>query len=217
MNTEDGTENFDSEDKLHARERILQAAAHVFAEKGLSGARTREIARRAGLNNALIHYYFSSKENLYYAVIQGVSEQLFSGFQQIAKEDVEPKEKIRQFFELYFKLIAKKPHLPRIMMHEILKGGKVLQDIARNLLKPAHDQVIAYFSDAIEEGLFRRVDARQVLISVVGMTVIYFISWPVIQELWETDLLAPEALEARKESLIDLLFHGITMRPEGTG
>src|SRR5258708_34525179 len=92
------------------RAAILKAALEEFAHEGVTGARTDEIARRAGVNKALLYYYFKDKEGLYAAAL----EQVFSGLHErvmvvLERSDLPPREKLMLYAQAHFDYIASAP------------------------------------------------------------------------------------------------------------
>jgi AcrR family transcriptional regulator len=117
------------------RERILDAAVEVFAEKGFLGASTREIARRAGTNQGLITYHFRSKDELWRAAADSVFEKLGRQLAERvnALELADPRERAREAIRQYVRFAAAHPELFRIMVDE----GRVSND-RMNWLVDAH-------------------------------------------------------------------------------
>ncbi len=91
-------------------QRILNAAKTIFYQKGLSGARTHEIAHKAGLNKAMLHYYFRSKERLYQSVLNDSIEQFLPIITNIlGHRKLTLQEKIETVIDRYFKLLEEEP------------------------------------------------------------------------------------------------------------
>src|SRR5215472_8039705 len=89
------------------RAAILQAALQEFAHEGVAGARTDEIARRAGVNKALLYYYFKDKEGLYLAALEQVSSGLFAKVMAVLDaSDMDPRHKLLKYVEAHFDYIA---------------------------------------------------------------------------------------------------------------
>ncbi|UCG28570.1 MAG: TetR/AcrR family transcriptional regulator, partial [Bacteroidales bacterium] len=103
---------------------IFEAAKRVFGRKGLDGARMQEIADEAGINKALLHYYFRTKEKLFEAVLTDIFQSFFPKAMVImADPDISIREKIEQFVNIYISLIQENPYMPGFMAHELTKGG----------------------------------------------------------------------------------------------
>lgn len=115
----------------HTEGIIFEAATRVFIEKGMDGARMQEIADRAGINKALLHYYFRSKERLFSAVFEKIAGQMFSKFAPVMDEYLSFEEKIRFFFREHMEILKNNPGLPGFILNEINRNP----DRMANLIK----------------------------------------------------------------------------------
>src|SRR5215217_6916550 len=93
-------------------QRILEAARTVFIRRGTAGARMQEIAGEAGVNQALLHYYFRSKERLAVAVFQQMASRLFPALLHTLGADFSLDEKIDRIVALYLENLSRNPFLP---------------------------------------------------------------------------------------------------------
>ncbi len=107
--------------------RIISAAEEVFAAKGYAGATTAEIATRAGLPKANVHYYFSTKESVYRAVIDNILDLWLEPFQRITEDD-DPAEALSTYIRTKVMLSRDKPLASRIYANEIIRGAPILAD-----------------------------------------------------------------------------------------
>lgn len=112
----------DPEKDISTEEKILISASKVFTEKGFSGTRTRDIAEEAGINLALLNYYFRSKEKLFEQVMKVKIVLLFGKIIPIiTNEKTTLEEKIDLAIEKYFEILSKNPNLPLFILSEIQK------------------------------------------------------------------------------------------------
>ncbi len=93
----------------HTRDKIFRAASEIFEDKGYSGARMQEIADRAGINKALLHYYFRSKEQLFKAVYMVLQKKMFEKIISILREELPFKDKIKKFLDEHIEFMIKNP------------------------------------------------------------------------------------------------------------
>src|SRR3982751_2976890 len=100
-------------------QRILEAAHAVFIRRGTAGARMQEIAKEAGVNQALLHYYFRSKERLSSAVFQPIARSIFPALVQTLGSDLSIEEKIDQLITLYLDNLSRSPFLPGYLLSEM--------------------------------------------------------------------------------------------------
>ena len=107
------------ENDKQTEERIFESATEVFLEKGMDGARMRDIADHAGINKSLLNYYYRSKDRLFNAVFEKVAGQLFEKFAPVFNENLSLEEKIRFFFNEHISFLQKNPKLPAFILNEI--------------------------------------------------------------------------------------------------
>lgn len=200
---------------VDTKERILKAALEVFVEKGKYGARMHEIADKAKINKAMLHYYFTDKDTLYEKSIEYIFRSIFTRVEKVFDEEETFEAKIRSFVYEYNDYLRKNIYISRIIQREILEGAVVLKKIIRNyssqdsvFFGPA--QVKNVMEESIKTGEIRNVDTVQTLISIIGMNVFYFIAKPVMETLWgiepgDTD----KFLEKRKKCVSDFIIHGL--------
>ena len=111
------------------RDRIFKAASDIFEEKGFDGTRMQEIADRAGINKALLHYYFRTKDQLFAAVFQVLLKKMFEKIISIFMEDISFKDKIRKFFDEHIEILIKNPKLPIFLLNEISHNPDLVEGI----------------------------------------------------------------------------------------
>lgn len=109
---------------VSTEQKILAAAAKVFTEKGFEGTRTRDIAEEAGINLALLNYYFRSKEKLFHQVMLAKIQEMFGTLLPILiNETTTLEEKLNTAAEEYLNLLQANPNLPLFIISEIQKGN----------------------------------------------------------------------------------------------
>jgi TetR/AcrR family transcriptional regulator len=201
-------------DEKDTRARILQAALQEFSEEGYAGARTDRIAKRAGVNIALVFYYFKSKDQLYGAVL----EQIFTDWSHAVAPALEAKgtthDRIVGYVQNYFGYIASAPSRPRIVQQEMMRRGRIgsphLRQLARRFIKPVYKKLNQILSHGIKAGEVHPLDAEQVVYSLVGIINFYFASSPVIELLTSSgDPLSRRAIETRKNEVIRFVSYAL--------
>jgi TetR/AcrR family transcriptional regulator len=104
---------------IQTEEKIFRAATEVFVEKGMDGARMQDIATRAGINKALLHYYFRTKEQLFNTVFELIARQVLKKFAPVFEEGRSLEDKIRFFFREHISFLQQNPRLPVFILNEI--------------------------------------------------------------------------------------------------
>jgi len=206
---------------VSTRERILDAATEVFVERGFAGARMQEIADRAEVNKAMLHYYFTDKDHLYETVLVSMARSLFEGVRTtFSDEALAPAERLRRAIETYFDFIAAHPEFPKLILQDVVTGGATTAEVfckaqeAANFLgaKPALDRI----ERDVAAGRLRPVDSKQSIISLVGMVVFYFAAQPLMSRILDLDDRDQERfLAERKRNVIDVFLHGV-LPPEAS-
>jgi TetR/AcrR family transcriptional regulator len=150
---------------------ILDAALREFAEQGLAGARMDEIAKGAGVNKALLYYYFESKDQLFIGVIHRafltIAEALHAALSRLAS----PGQRLIAFLDANFEVLAEQPVLARLLGHEVDLLKTISSESIRGLFQQDYlDRIVpllAEFRTVLAEGVktgeFRRVDIDAVL------------------------------------------------------
>ena len=163
------------EKELSTEEKILISASKVFTEKGFSGTRTRDIAEEAGINLALLNYYFRSKEKLFEQVMKAKIVLLFGQILPIiTDEKTTLEEKIDLTTEKYIDILSKNPNLPVFVISEIQKKNSELTSIIP--IRKVFNN-----SSLIKQIKEKRPDMNPLhfLVTFLGMTIFPFVAKPV--------------------------------------
>lgn len=199
------------ENDIKAEEKILEAATEVFIQKGLTGARMQEIADKAGINKALLHYYYRSKDRLFESVFGLVLKKLIvPEVLKIMREEEDIFMMIRKFTSVYVSLLCQNPHIPIFVLEELQKNPERMPKLFMNAGIPT-DEVIARFEAAMEQGLVRRMDPRQIMVNLIALCIFPFAAQnlmrPVLFKDSKKDYKA--FLESRKTEIADFIIHSI--------
>jgi len=186
-------------------ERILDAAEELFAERGYTGTTLRDVATRVGVRPPSLYNHFASKDALYAAVLErGIGpliELLARSAAAPADESYDPGRLVADVMQI----LARRPGLPRLVLHETLAGGQRLTPILRSWIAPAfaraHELVAASPAAA-------RWDAEQIPLLVLAMyhvVVGYFTIASLYRDLSGAELLGDAALAAQTGFLRELV------------
>src|ERR1044071_4708534 len=156
-----------------ARAKIAAAAEELFAARGYDGTAVRDIARKAGVNGAMIHYYFRSKEALYRAILEGAASRVRGLLIQTTGTAGSTKERLALFVEAYATYILSQPNLARILYREMLTGGKHIKKIAERYAVTNYTILRDTISEGVRRGELRPVDAALAPVSVRCVVVIF--------------------------------------------
>lgn len=212
-----------SEEKnIATRDKILNAAEIIFLEKGKNGTSMQMIATAAGVNKAMLFYYFNSKDLLYKEVLKFKFSQMLG---KIAAEMVsakQPEYKIDGLIQTYFNYFQENPEVPKMIIREILAREEdaraIIRELQSNAPIPMPGTFIDFIQSGIESNTFRDINAKQTLISIIGMSLMYFIGKPFFEEVLEIGNETEERfLKEREASIIDLLKYGVMKRSDHVG
>jgi AcrR family transcriptional regulator len=191
-------------------EKILAAAGREFARFGLAGARVDRIAAQAGINKAMLYYYFRSKENLYQAVINQQLSKIRSLAEEIISSEANPEELLMKLAEVYQSMFENRENMVPIILREIASGGERIKKDLKRIMTTQRlgKKVKEIIERGKREGMFRDVDPRQAIISFIGMNLFYLIMEPIVNSVWDIK----DRRKFRKErprEIVDLFLHGI--------
>lgn len=195
--------------------KILDAAKEVFQQKGLTGARMQEIADKAGINKALLHYYYRSKDKLF----EKVFDIAFSIFIPKVKEIMLSKkpifEKIEFFVENYIELLHKHPYIPSFVISELNRNPQILVNVFEKNIQFKELDLFRKFNDQIQvevqKGIIKPIDAQNLMTNVIGLCIFPIVARPIIQGImFNNDKKAYDAfLMQRKKFVVDFIINAI--------
>ncbi len=169
---------------------ILTAARKVFTRKGYSGARMEDIAKEAGINRALLHYYFRTKDRMFDLVFEQRIREFFVGLAQIISRPLPLFDKIRAIVEHDINMILAQPDLPIFIMQELTQNPERLIAVAENsgigpatMMKTFRAQV----KEAVDKKLIRPIEGGQLLINIMSLCVYPFVAKPMIKAVQDLD------------------------------
>lgn len=145
---------------------ILEAARNVFVKKGMDGARMQMIADKAGINKTLLHYYFRSKEKLFYAVFDQVEAGGFTRFSILIEAQTSFEEVLKMFIERYISAVMDNPYLPRFILSELNSRPEMLQSRMKNVI-PNLEKIQEMIQTEINSGYIRPIHPVQLMINII--------------------------------------------------
>ncbi len=160
-------------DDPEARARIAAAAESLFAARGYDGTAIRDIARKAGVNGAMIHYYFGSKEGLYRAILEAAASKVRALLVDTSSRAGSTRDRLASFVDAYAEYILNHPNLARILYREMLTGGKHIMQVAQKYAVTNYTILRNTIAEGVEGGELRQIDVELAPISLMGMVVIF--------------------------------------------
>ncbi len=202
-----------SERAAESRARILDAALKEFSAHGLAGARTESIARLAGVNKALLYYYFESKENLYLAALEAIGARMRDVTLATLQRPCSAGERVLRASLNHFDRILSQTDFQSLMQQEMMRLHNGEPGAMSVIVEHVFAPMIRAYQSAVEEGIASgeliRVDWLQIHLSSMGTNVFYFLSAPVFRLMLENEPLDCEVLRERRRSNVEFL--GLTI------
>lgn len=163
-------------------QRILSAAKKIFLAKGLDGARMQDIADEAGINKAMLHYYFRSKDKLFETIFEEVSTHFLPRITEIFESETSLFKKIEGFCEAYIEQIKQMPYLPVFVLYEANKQPEVLVKKMFGAKKPPIHLFAKQVEEEIKKGIIRPTNPLQLFLNMLSMCVFPFIARPMFEQ-----------------------------------
>jgi AcrR family transcriptional regulator len=200
------------EDK-NMEEQILESATTLFLKQGFAGTSTTEIARHAGCNQALVHYYFRTKDKLFEAIFEKKIKKFVSSLLVGFEEGMSFEDRLAYKIGSHFDMLAENPKLPMLLFSEISAKPERLA-IFKEALKDRPQQVLRSLDNdlkqEIAQGRVREMSVYDLLLDIISLNIIVFLMetpFKTITSISEKDY--KDLLERRKEENIKLILKGI--------
>ncbi|HMX36891.1 MAG TPA: TetR/AcrR family transcriptional regulator [Ferruginibacter sp.] len=192
-------------------QKILESARNVFIQKGLAGARMQDIADHAGVNKALLHYYFTSKDKLFNIVFEQEFGNFFSSLAQVIASDQPLFEKIKKVVALDIEKLSQFPDMPIFVLNEVSRNPEVILSRLQNI--PV-EMVLGLFQQQInaevERGNIRPIAAGQLLVNIQSLCVFPFLARPMLRGLMKMNEEEFKAMiQLRKNEVAEFIINGI--------
>jgi AcrR family transcriptional regulator len=193
--------------------KIKLAAKKVFMQKGYAAARTRDIAEAAGINLALLNYYFRSKEKLFDIIMLENLQQFMEGLKEILNNrQTSIEQKVEAIAVNYINLLTEQPDLPLFVLHELrLHPKEIVSKIDR-------DKFInkSYFmqqvKDAVKEGKIAPAQPLHFLMNLMGLTIFPFLASPILRNIGGLKQQDFNALMEERKKLIPKWIKAMTQK-----
>lgn len=199
---------------LSTEETILAAAKDIFMRKGFAGTRMQEVADEAGINKAMLHYYFRSKEKLFKVILSEAIDAMAPVIMRSLSTEKGVLAKIEDLVTNHISLLLERPYMPLFVMHELSQNrGQFVSDMMER--HNAQPLLMAFFQQVLEEvasGEIREINPLHLLMNTMSLTVFPFIMQPMITTaVGIPDEMFQEVLVQRKKEVIDFIH--ASLRP----
>jgi len=180
-------------------ERILDAAEALFAVYGIAGTAVRDIAREVGVTPASLYNHFEGKQAIYDAVLERGVRPLLDLMRELPTREHTARD-MEDTIDAVMAQLSSRPHLPRLIQHEVITGGSYLRKLARDWFRPLIEQGIAELKRDARSG-WREDEYVLVMSAWLNMVFGHFAMAPMMSEIFDDDPLSPENLERQTRFL----------------
>jgi TetR/AcrR family transcriptional regulator len=191
-------------------QKILEAAKQVFMEKGIDGARMQDIADKAGINKALLHYYFRSKEKLFEMIFMEEARKFLPKVTSIMISELTLFEKVEKFVGEYIDTLLQNPLLPIFILNEINRNPKdAIKKIFGNQ-RPPIDKVDELIAKLVKKGEIKPIKGYELMVNMVSLCIFPFLARPMVQ--WVTKTTDDEfvkLMEMRKKTVVKFVIDSV--------
>jgi len=200
------------------RAALLAAARELMAEKGLPGVTLREVAQRAGVQPALVSYYFGGKQGLLRAVVEHVSSRTLERIAAALAREGDAQERLRGLLRSLLVGLTEDPYGPRLIMEQVLFGDEqVLDEFVASFARPNLELLRGLLESGEKEGTLREVDPMFLIPQALGGCIFFFLAEPVLRRLFGIVKITPELAERFADHAVEVLLRGISTRAGAPG
>ena len=194
-------------------EAILKTATRLFLEKGFKATSTTEIAKEVGCNQALVHYYYRTKDRLFEAIFKKKIKFFLGALLSIDNEELPYKEKLARKIESHFDAIRENPKLPLFFFNELSTNPKRLKEMRESLgelPQMALNQMESELNAEIEKGTIRKISIYDLLMSIVSLNIIGFLGEPIFKTITGlNDEQYQQLLDRRKKENVHIILNSL--------
>ncbi len=204
-----------SQAPTEARARILDAAGQLFAEQGFGGATVDEIARRAGVNKAMLYYHVGDKAALFAEVVSTHVGRIRTLVAAALAESDEPRRQLGAIPRAFARAAREHPYLPQLMLREITAGGPNMPDVAIRQIAEIMLMTRQVLDDGAARGAFRSVNPFATHLMLVGAMMFMANALRLRDRFGDKLPLPPSSpsdLETLSESVLDIVLDGVSQR-----
>lgn len=199
--------------KENTEDHILNAAEKMFQRKGMDGARMQEIADEAGINKAMLHYYYRSKRFLFEAVFTKAFSLIAPEINRVLNDDTTLFQKIENFTHSYITFIQKHPYLPNFVIQELNRNSDFIKVLQANKSFPDFRKFQAQVEKEIQDGTIKPIKAEQLFIHLLSLNIFPFLAAPLIKGFLKIDDKEyKQLMEERKEAITEILINFIKIK-----
>ncbi len=194
-----------------SKEVILEAARNVFIEKGFEGARMQEIADNAGINKALLHYYYTSKEMLFEEVFKEAFSMFAPQFNKELDHITSFQTFLKVFLDIYIKMLSKHQYLPIFILSELHRNPERPEKLVRESGIDI-DKIEMMLLNEMKQGNITEMNPKELIVNILSVCIFPFAARPMLERLlWNKDQKQyQEFLNNRAETIYQFIMKTLT-------
>ena len=193
---------------------ILETAERLFLEKGFSMTSTTEIAKEVGCNQALIHYYFRTKENLFNIIFEKKFRQFFQNIFVVENLDqMTFQDKLKHIIETHFDMVRENPRIPLLIVNEFSRNPEMvttLKEKLQGVVATLFESLNTDLQAEIAAGRVRQITLIDLIFNIISINISLFLLLPVAGEIMSLDEKQKElVVNRRRDEHVKLILNGI--------
>ena len=197
-----------------AKEKIFHAALKEFSKEGLGGARVERIAKAAGVNKAMIFYYFSSKQNLYNELLNHVMSKIFGRVSELMMQETSAEFFLEKLTEVYITFFSEHPDFIRMIALDMIRNPGNTDRFFKNFFENRFDKGPGLFYGKVqawyEKGEITESDPLQFIINIISLNIFVFIGKPVFEAIFNVKIdEIDDFYQNRIKSVVNILKKGM--------
>jgi len=170
------------QEEVTTEQRILEAAEDVFMHEGFAGARMQQIADKAGINKAMLHYYFRSKDKLFELILQYKMRQFLPQITAALRDDsLTFFDKLDRFIMAYLGMLRKNTRLPLFIISAINRNPELMASFNLKVGR----EIAEMMQQEIKKGHISPVHPQQFVLTLIGMCIFPFLARPIFRSVFE--------------------------------
>jgi len=191
---------------------ILKTARKHFVQNGFVATRMQDIADEAGINKALLHYYFRSKNKLYQQIVEHILDEVMPKLAKALEYEGTFWERLEKIIQTYVAMLLEQPDIPFFIMTELSQQRATFVDHLKKRAHffPAMQSFIGQMTEEMQQGKIRSVPPLHLFLNILGMTVFPFVAKPVFCTLFDySDEAFEQLMQEREQVILDFMKNAL--------
>lgn len=193
--------------------KILESAKELFLQNGYEAVSTTQVAKKAGCNQALVHYYYRTKQKLFKIIFQEEIERMFMRLKEIPQDDISIEDFISKVIDTQLEFMKENKNAPLFLIGELRNNPEILELLPENMSqysKEILNRMRAFIKLKQSKGELQAIDVEDLLLDILSLNVFPIMTQSFFLKVWgmqpqEQDIF----LERRKEHIKKVIIASI--------